>query len=87
MDKFVLVPPTDEQIASVEEQLVFKLPTSYIKMMKLHNGGVSRDRYFPITDADVAEKGRIEISGMLGIGREKRHSLCGEAGSRCHIPY
>ncbi|WP_339277152.1 SMI1/KNR4 family protein [Paenibacillus sp. FSL W8-0426] len=81
-EQFVLAPPTDEQIAAVEEQLVFKLPTSYIKMMKLHNGGVPRYRYFPVSDADATEKRRIEISGMLGIGREKKHSLCGEAGSR-----
>lgn len=81
-EHFVLAPPTDEQIAAVEEQLVFKLPASYIKMMKLHNGGVPRYRYFPVSDTDATEKRRIEVSGMLGIGREKRHSLCGEAGSR-----
>lgn len=81
-EQFVLAPPTDEQIAAVEEQLVFKLPASYIKMMKLHNGGVPRYRYFAVSDADATEKRRIEVSGMLGIGREKRHSLCGEAGSR-----
>ncbi len=82
VDQYVLAPPTDEQVESVEEQLVFKLPTSYINMMKLHNGGVPHYRYFPVSQAEAAKKVRVEVAGILGIGREKAHSLGGEAGSR-----
>ncbi|WP_413406737.1 SMI1/KNR4 family protein [Paenibacillus amylolyticus] len=82
VDQYVLAPPTDEQVESVEEQLVFKLPTSYINMMKLHNGGVPHYRHFPVSQAEAAKKVRIEVAGILGIGREKAHSLGGEAGSR-----
>ncbi|WP_145324900.1 SMI1/KNR4 family protein [Paenibacillus xylanexedens] len=81
-DQYVLAPPTDGQVESVEEQLVFKLPTSYINMMKLHNGGVPHYRYYPVTQAEAAKKIRVEVAGILGIGREKAHSLGGEAGSR-----
>lgn len=82
VDQYVLAPPTDGQVESVEEQLVFKLPTSYINMMKLHNGGVPHYRYYPVSQAEAAKKIRVEVAGILGIGREKAHSLGGEAGSR-----
>ena len=32
--------PSDELIASVEQELGYKLPASYIWLMKRHNGGV-----------------------------------------------
>ncbi|MEC0123246.1 SMI1/KNR4 family protein [Paenibacillus pabuli] len=85
VDQYVLSPPTEEQIEAVEEQLVFKLPTFYINMMKLHNGGVPHYRYFPVSQAENDGKVHIEISNILGVGREKAHSLCGAAGSRVMI--
>lgn len=36
--EYVSDPPTDELIASVEEELGYKLPASYIRLMKQHNG-------------------------------------------------
>ncbi|WP_433749068.1 SMI1/KNR4 family protein [Paenibacillus amylolyticus] len=82
VDQYVLAPPTDGQIESMEEQLVFKLPASYINMMKLHNGGVPHYRYYPVSQAEAAKKVHVEIKGILGIGREKAHSLGGQSGSR-----
>ncbi|WP_054955761.1 SMI1/KNR4 family protein [Paenibacillus dakarensis] len=78
-DSYVSAPPTDKLIESVEESLVFKLPDYYIQMMKQHNGGVPYNRQFH------TNTGSIQISGILGIGREKSHSLCGESGSRSLI--
>lgn len=78
-EKYELSPPSDDLIESVEEQLVFKLPASYVSLMKIHNGGIPRNRFFPAGNQQY-----IEISGILGIGREKSHALCGELGSR-HI--
>ena len=34
--KFVLTPPTDEMIRSVEEELGYKLPESYLALMRVH---------------------------------------------------
>ncbi|WP_336782563.1 SMI1/KNR4 family protein [Paenibacillus illinoisensis] len=82
LENWVMLSPTDEQVEAVEERLVFKLPRAYVDMMKIHNGGVPRYRYIPVSEAGSAEKRLIEISGMLGIGQEKKHSLCGEEGSR-----
>lgn len=86
LEKYVSEPPTDELVSSVEEELVFRLPVFYVEMMKQHNGGVPRQRFFPV-DPTESGTGRdaIEISGILGIGRTKKHSLCGEAGSRTLI--
>lgn len=84
-NSYVSAPPTDELIESVEEQLVFKLPASYVNTMKVHNGGVPRNRAFPAGQAVTGGKDHITISGILGIGREKEKSLCGPSGSRFMI--
>ncbi|ANS76538.1 cell wall assembly protein [Paenibacillus yonginensis] len=79
-ETYVLAPPSDELIASVEEELVFKLPSDYVEFMRIHNGGVPRNRVFPVQQ--VAAEEPITISAILGIGRDKSHSLCGDRGSR-----
>jgi len=81
LEQYVSDLPSDGLIESVEEQLVFRLPASYIEMMKEHNGGIPYNRFFPVTNEESGETGHVEIEGILGIGREKRHSLCGEEGS------
>lgn len=81
LEQYVSDPPSDGLIESVEEQLVFRLPVSYIEMMREHNGGIPYNRFFPVTNEASGETRYVEIEGILGIGREKRHSLCGEEGS------
>ncbi|WP_444939700.1 SMI1/KNR4 family protein [Paenibacillus wynnii] len=83
LDHYISESPTDELIASVEEELVFKLPAFYIEMMKLHNGGIPHNKYYPTKESGVNDS--IVISGILGIGRDKSLSLCGDLGSRSRI--
>jgi len=78
-------PPTDELIASIEEELGYKLPSSYIALMKQRNGGVPKNTCFPTEDATSWAEDHIAISGILGIGREKSYSLCGDLGSQFMI--
>lgn len=85
IELYVSEPPTDETISAVEEKLVFKLPASYIEMMKVHNGGIPHNRCFPIAEAASGGAAYITISGILGIGFDKKYSLCGEMGSRSVI--
>ncbi|GGG20360.1 hypothetical protein GCM10010913_48230 [Paenibacillus aceti] len=85
LKEYVSDPVTDEQIASIEEGLVFKLPASYIRMMKLHNGGVPHNTKFPIGEKTSRGDNHITISGFFGIGRDKPKSLCGKQGSRYMI--
>ncbi|MCP5499818.1 MAG: SMI1/KNR4 family protein [Leptospiraceae bacterium] len=70
--------PEDKLILSIETELGgYKLPKSYIELMKQHNGGMPKNTCFPLND-----KGDyIEITGIFGIGREKTYSLCGQLGS------
>ncbi|MEC0240619.1 SMI1/KNR4 family protein [Paenibacillus dokdonensis] len=86
-EQYVSDPPTEDLIASVEEELVFKLPAFYIQMMKLHNGGIPQNKSFPIGGTASGAQEHIMISGILGIGREKQHSLCGDSGSRFVIEH
>ncbi|WP_375103910.1 SMI1/KNR4 family protein [Paenibacillus sp. RS8] len=79
--EYVSDPPTDELIASVEEELGYKLPASYIRLMKQHNGGVPYNTCYPTEDATSWAEDHIAITGIMGIGREKSYSICGDLGS------
>ena len=81
----ILDAPTDELIASIEAELGYKLPASYIWLMKQHNGGTPRAHDFPIEMSSCWAGNYGAISGILGIGREKAKSLCGEQGSQFMI--
>ncbi|GGF95785.1 hypothetical protein GCM10010912_45910 [Paenibacillus albidus] len=79
--EYVSAPPTDELITSVEEELDYKLPASYITLMKQHNGGVPHHTCYPTEEGTSWAEDHIAITGILGIGRDKQYSLCGELGS------
>ncbi|TKI58189.1 SMI1/KNR4 family protein [Brevibacillus antibioticus] len=74
-------PPTDELIASIEEELGYKLPASYLALMKQQNGGIPNNTCFPTEEPTSWAEDHIAITGILGIGREKSYSLCGDLGS------
>ncbi|WP_326763723.1 SMI1/KNR4 family protein [Streptomyces sp. NBC_01591] len=76
-------PPTQELIASVEEELGgYRLPASYIALMTAHNGGVPTRDHFPMTEPTTWADDHIVITGIRGIGRTRPQSLGGEYGSR-----
>lgn len=74
-------PPTDELIDSIENELGYKLPSTFIQLMKQQNGGVPRNTCFPTEDPTSWAEDHIAITGIMGIGREKSYSLCGDLGS------
>lgn len=80
-EQYVSDPPTDELISSVEEELGYKLPAAYITLMKHQNGGVPHNTSFPTDDATSWAEDHIAITGIMGIGRDKSYSICGELGS------
>lgn len=62
---------TDDEIKEIEKDLGFKLPESYIYLMKKHNGGI-------LSKNCVRRKkgGRFsDIEGIYGLGRGKRCSI------------
>ena len=72
-------PPTDELIRSVEAELGYKLPESYIYLMKQRNGGKPKNHCFVTKDLKT-----LYLSQILSIGRDD-YSLCGRFGSRFMI--
>lgn len=74
-------PPTPETVLAVEDELGYKLPSSYIELMRLHNGGlVNRCRYRVPAPAEGCPD-TIYITEILGISTEVPYSLCGRFGS------
>lgn len=77
--------PTDDVIASVEGEPGYRLPGSYVAMMRRHNGGLPRRTCFPTSTRTTWADDHVAVTGIFGIGRDVRYSLCGEAGSRFWI--
>src|SRR5882724_10286884 len=75
-------PISDALISSVEAELGFRLPASYVELMKTQNGGIPRNTCFPTKVPTSWAKDHIAITGIFGIRREKTYSLCGELGSK-----
>lgn len=85
LNEYVEEYPSDEMIESVEKELGYKLPESYIWLMKQHNGGITTKSCFPTNEPTTWAENHVAITGILGIGLEKRYSLCGEFGSQFMI--
>ncbi len=76
-------PPFDEEmIQSIEQELGYKLPASYIALMNTQNGGFPARTAFPIPEN---EDYVAIITSIPGIGRQKSYSLMGDMGSRFMI--
>ena len=76
LKEYVSEYPTDEVIRQTEAELGYKLPESYIYLMKLHNGGMPKKFCY-----DCGGSFPAMIVGIYGIGRDKLCSLCGEFGT------
>lgn len=85
LDTYVSEPPSDAQIALVEQTLGYRLPAAYIWLMKQHNGGISFNLNFPTQTPTTWSEDHIAMTGLFGIGKDKRYSLCGDAGSQFWI--
>ena len=71
--------PSNELIAEVEQDLGYKLPKSYLELMKQHNGGFPAKTHFAKNEAEV------EIVRFFSIGKDTDDSLCGKFGSEFMI--
>ena len=79
--EYVGEPISDDLVASIEAELGRRLPASYLELMKTQNGGVPHNTCLPTTVPTSYAKGHVAITGILGVGRDKTHSLCGRFGS------
>jgi hypothetical protein len=64
-------PPSDELIAEIEKELGYKLPASYIWLMKQHNGGLVNKTDFLVTVSNSWKL--IGITSFIKI-----NSICDE---------
>lgn len=68
---------SDEIIALVENELGYKLPSSYIDLCRYHqNGGMVKKSQIS------TQNGSFLVSAIFSIGNSKGHSLCGGTGSK-----
>lgn len=80
-DDYTEAPLTDAMLASVEQELGFRLPRAYVALMRHQNGGVPRNTCFPTSTSTSWASDHIAISGIMGIGRTRLYSLLGSLGS------
>ena len=62
---------SDDLIKSIEDDLGFKLPQSYIFLMKKHNGGILKKNCAQIN----RRKRYYDIDGIFGLGRTPKCSI------------
>lgn len=58
----------EKDIESAEKDLAYKLPNSYIKFVKIHNGGYVKKDSFPTQTKTSWAEDHIAISSIMGIG-------------------
>lgn len=72
---YVEAPLTDDMIAFAEKKLGYKLPQSYLRLMKTQNGGGLKKTYWFNEYAKIDEVDGIGLSGFLGIGGKKKRFI------------
>ncbi len=82
LKEYVCEPVTTELIEKVESELGFKLPASYVQLMKMHNGGTPNKNSFPTQEPTCWAVDHVCITGIAAISFDKNYSLCGEMGSK-----
>ncbi|MCC8153188.1 MAG: SMI1/KNR4 family protein [Tannerellaceae bacterium] len=80
-DNYEEQPLTNELIRQVESELGYKLPDSYIELMKHQNGGIPKATHFATLSSISGVDKVFSIEGIMGIGYNKPCSLLGELGS------
>jgi hypothetical protein len=80
--EYVEPEPDAALIASVEAELGYRLPQSYVDLARLQNGGIPTRKCFRVVQTGLSAADYVVIDGIKAIGRARNWSLCGELGSR-----
>jgi hypothetical protein len=72
---------TDLDVARVEKELGYKLPKSYIVLMRNQNGGIPKRTNHKTSERTSWAEDHVSITGIYSIGKDKTYSLCGEFNS------
>lgn len=74
-----------DMLKSIEDELGYTLPASYVELMRSQNGGCPVNTCHRATEPTSWAEDHIAITIFKGIGRAKIWSLCGRLGSRQSI--
>ncbi len=80
--EYVGAPITDEMIRSMQAELGYRLPKAYVELLHSQNGGIPVRANHRTSQPPSGAEGHVAITGIYGLDRRKRLSLCGEFGSR-----
>jgi len=83
--EYVCEPITEKLVKEIESQLGYKLPPSYIELMKTQNGGSPNNTAVPCNEPTSWSHDHVAITSIFGISKSKAWSLCGELGSQFMI--
>lgn len=72
--------PSDELVSSIEEEIGFRLPDSYVEFARIRNGGIVRRCCYPTDQPNSWAEDHIQITTMYALGRDSEYSLLGELG-------
>lgn len=66
---------TGEMIQEVEATLGYKLPQSYIELIKHQNGGTPKNTSYRTNEATSWAEDHVAITGIYGIDKNKQYSI------------
>lgn len=81
-EEYLEPPPTAAMIGEVESKLGYKLPASYVALMRTRNGGAPNKNSYPTASPTSWADDHVAITAFKGIGQDRVWSLCGSLGSR-----
>ena len=85
VDEYAGADATEKMFSEAEKTLGYKLPESYRRLMRGHNGGMPKKGLFVLPGAGFDEPDEVNITGIMGVDPNKTNSLCGSFGSRFMI--
>lgn len=74
-------PLTPELVSEVEKKLGYKLPRSYIDLMRTQNGGIPTRTCYRTSQKTSWADDHVAIHGIYAISSTKFSTLCGQHGS------
>ncbi|MDX1959376.1 MAG: SMI1/KNR4 family protein [Leptospiraceae bacterium] len=83
--EYVGCPVTQILIKEVEKEIGLKLPASYLTLLESQNGGIPKNRNFPLSKVKSISDECISISGIFGIDSSKKNSILGANGNEFMI--
>jgi hypothetical protein len=85
LEKYVDEKPSGELRIKLEQELGYKLPNSYVKLMEEHNGGTPNKNCYLMNEKTSWANDHIQIEGIWSFGVKKMYSIGGEYGSKYMI--